>query len=39
MRKLILKDKNRRINLKLNESYYFILKYIFKNFNFFLLIR
>lgn len=39
MRKLILKDKNRRNNIKIIENYYYILKYIFKNFNFFLLIR
>ena len=39
MKKLIQKDKNIRYNVKLAEKKHFILKFIFVNFNFFILIR
>ena len=39
MKKLLEKDKKLRYNVKLIENLHFILKYIFKNFNFFTLIR
>lgn len=39
MKKLLEKDKNLRINIQLAENQHFILKSIFKNFNFFILIR
>ena len=39
MKKLIVKDKKLRSALKKQEKYYFILKSIFQNSNFFTLIR
>jgi ribosomal protein S14 len=39
MKKLLEKDKKLRYNIKLIENQHFILKSIFKNFNFFTLIR
>lgn len=39
MKKLIIKDKKGRLELKKQEKYYFILKSIFQNSNFFMLIR
>jgi len=39
MKKLIIKDKKLRSDLKKQEKYYFILKSIFQNSNFFMLIR
>jgi ribosomal protein S14 len=39
MKKLLEKDKNRRLNIKGLEKQYFILKSISKNLNFFTLIR
>lgn len=39
MKKLIVKDKNLRIKLTEKEKQHFILKSIFKNLNFFTLIR
>ena len=39
MKKLLEKDKKLRHQIKLIENQHFILKSIFKNFNFFTLIR
>jgi ribosomal protein S14 len=39
MKKLIIKDKKLRLEFKKQEKYYFILKSIFQNSNFFMLIR
>lgn len=39
MKKLIIKDKKGRLELKKQEKYYFILKSIFQNSNLFMLIR
>lgn len=39
MKKLIEKDKKLRYQIKLMENQHFILKSIFKNFNFFTLVR
>jgi len=39
MKKLIEKDKKIRFNIKNIEKKHFILKFIFNNFNFFILIR
>jgi ribosomal protein S14 len=39
MKKLIQKDLKLRENISINEVKHFILKSIFKNFNFFILIR
>ena len=39
MKKLIIKDKKGRLELKKQEKYYFILRSIFQNSNFFMLIR
>ena len=39
MKKLILKDKKLRLELKKQEKQYFVLKSIFQNSNFFILIR
>ena len=39
MKKLIEKDKKIRRNIKSVEKKHFILKFIFNNFNFFILIR
>ena len=39
MKKLVEKDKKIRHNVKLIEKKHFILKFIFMNFNFFILIR
>lgn len=39
MKKLIEKDKKIRFNIKSIEKKHFILKFIFNNFNFFILIR
>lgn len=39
MKKLLEKDKNLRIKVKKSEKQHFILKSIFKNTNFFVLIR
>ena len=39
MKKLIIKDKKLRLELKKQEKYYFVLKSIFQNSNFFMLIR
>lgn len=39
MKKLLEKDKNRRINIKKSEKQYFILKSIYKNMNFSVLVR
>ena len=39
MKKLIIKDKKFRLELKKQEKHYFVLKSIFQNLNFFMLIR
>jgi ribosomal protein S14 len=39
MKKLIERDKNLRLKIKTNEKQSYILKSIFKNFNFFTLVR
>ena len=39
MKKLIIKDKKGCLELKKQEKYYFILRSIFQNSNFFMLIR
>jgi len=39
MKKLIKRDKKRRLNIYLIEKEYFIIKYIFNNFNLFTLVR
>jgi len=39
MKKLLEKDKNLRLNIKKIEKQHFVLKHIFKNSNFFTLIR
>jgi len=39
MKKLLERDKKRRLEIKKVEKQYFILKSIFKNFNYFILIR
>lgn len=39
MKKLIIKDKKLRDQIKKSETHHFILKSIFKNSNFFILIR
>jgi ribosomal protein S14 len=39
MKKLLVKDKKLRLNIKIVEKQQFILKSIFKNFNFFNLLR
>ena len=39
MKKLIGRDKNLRIEIKKKEKQHYILKSIFKNFNFFILVR
>ena len=39
MKKLLEKDKKIRYKAKLIEKKHFVLKFIFKNFNFFILIR
>ena len=39
MKKLIEKDKKIRLNIKFIEKKHFILKFIFNNLNFFILIR
>lgn len=39
MKKLLIKDKKLRLQYRLNEKQIYILKSIFKNFNFFMLIR
>ena len=39
MKKLLVKDKKLRFALKKQERYYFVLKSIFQNSNFFVLIR
>jgi ribosomal protein S14 len=39
MKKLIEKDKKLRLEIKKNEKQHYVLKSIFKNFNFFTLVR
>lgn len=39
MKKLIERDKKLRLEIKKNEKQHYVLKSIFKNFNFFILVR
>lgn len=39
MKKLVKQDKKRRNNIRLIEKKYFVLKYVFKNLNYSILIR